>query len=486
MPQASVTRREAGGTSGKRRLLICLCLAALVPVAALAMAITDRRFARSGHIAHNVRIAGIPAGGKTEPEALEAVMRDWVAHLPEQIGLRSATTAGADKDAWFMTPGELGSRLLLNEAISGARAVGRAGNLFQRSLDRLRLWRSPHDIRVECAMDEDALHEALVGLAGKVDRQPRNAEVEIVDGEVEVVPDVWGRKLKINETAAHLAQVLRDPATKSVELIVEQQEPGVKASQLRKFEVVLGSYGTRFNRAKRSRTHNLHVAVRTLNKAIIMPGEVFSLNERLGPRQPEFGYREAGAFINGELVPSAGGGVCQISSTLYNAALLSNLRIRERRHHSMPVDYVPTGQDATVFYGLIDFKIENDLKNPVLLLADIEGNRLTVNCLGAKEDALDVELVRSDVAVIPHGRKEIEDEELPEGTQEVEKEGRDGHRVTLTRIVRRDDVEIKRERLHRDTYAPRTEVVRVGVGEQPAEGEAEPAAPKPVASESDG
>jgi vancomycin resistance protein YoaR len=470
-------------TERRRRpwLLLCLGVVALIPLATLGMAVTDNHFARAARIAHNVRIAGVPVGGETRPEALDAVMREWVADLPQQIRLHS----GKGRDAWLLTPAELGSRLLLGEAIAEAFAIGRTGNVLERSLDRLRLWRSPRDVRVECAVDEDTLREALVELAGQVNREPRNADVAVADGDVQVVPEVWGRKLSIDESLAALAEALRDPTTKSVELAVEQQEPGVKATQLRKLEVVLGSFTTRFSLAKKSRCHNLQLAVRALNKALIMPGEVFSLNERLGPRQPEFGYREAGTFIRGELVPSAGGGVCQVSSALYNAALLANLKVVGRQHHSMPVEYISIGLDATVFYGVIDLKIRNNLKNPVLVLAHIEGNKLTVSCLGAAEDDYDVEIERSNIRRIAHERREIETDELPEGEEEVEKEGRDGYRVTVTRIVRREGQELERQVLHRDVYAPRTEVVRIGTGTGPAEGSDKPDAAASAARGSD-
>jgi vancomycin resistance protein YoaR len=424
------------------------------------MAITDNHFARGRRIAHSVRIADIALGGKTEQATLDILMRDWVAGLPQQVQLRS----GKGKDAWLLTPAELGSRLLLDEAIAEAVAIGRTGNLIDRSVERLRLLHSPRNIRVECTVDEEVLREALVGLAPQVNREARNADVELVEEGVEVTPEAWGRQLSIEDSVAAVADALRDPTAESIDLVIEHQEPGMKAAELRKFEVVLGTYSTRFSLAKKSRCHNLGLAVRALDKAIIKPGEVFSLNERLGPRQPEFGYRKAGTFINGELVPSAGGGVCQVSSTMYNAALLANLKIVERQHHSMPVEYIRTGRDATVFYGVIDLKLQNTLRHPVLVLADIESNELSVTCLGAAEDDVDVEVQRSNVRVLPHGRKEIETDELPEGEEEIEKEGGDGYRVTLTRIVSREGQELEREVLHRDFYAPRVDVVRIGTG----------------------
>jgi len=242
--------------------------------------------------------------------------------------------------------------------------------------------------------------------------------------------------------------------------------------------VVLGQYTTKFRPHQRDRTHNLRLAAAALNETVIKPGEVLSLNERIGQRLEERGYRPAPIFIEGEVTASTGGGVCQIASTTYNAALLANLDIVERHHHSRPVDYVPTGRDATVYWGQYDLKIRNNLSHAVLLLATVGESSLTMKFLGAAEDDYDVEITRSGLTRIGYSTQEVPDPELEEGTRKVEKEGRSGWRVTVHRKVTRNGKLVREQKLHDDYYPPQNEIVRVGTKKKPPA----PAPPTPAPS----
>lgn len=228
------------------------------------------------------------------------------------------------------------------------------------------------------------------------------------------------------------------------------------------FQTVLARYSTPFNPGREQRTHNLRLAMGMVNQKVVRPGERFSANAVIGERLEEKGYKSAPIFLEGEVVPSTGGGVCQVASTLYNAALLANLQVNERHHHSRPVDYCPSGRDATLYYGQYDLKFTNTLKHPILIFGWIEGSRLHAAIIGHNDDKYEVELIRSDISTIGYQTKEVADPELEEGKREVEKPGRSGAKATLTRVVKKDGKEIARKVLHHDTYAPQTEVVRVG------------------------
>ena len=225
---------------------------------------------------------------------------------------------------------------------------------------------------------------------------------------------------------------------------------------------MLGAYSTPYKSYMRDRTHNLKLATDILNETVVMPGERFSLNEVIGPRLTERGYRDAPIFVDGEVEPSTGGGVCQVATTTYNAALLANLRIAERHHHSRPVDYAPTGRDATVYWGQYDLKFVNSLGHPILILAHLADSRVHVKILGSRDDDYEVELYRTGLSRIPHERKEVPDPELEVGKTKVEKPGRDGWRVTVHRRVERNGEVVKDERMHTDYYAPQTGIVHNG------------------------
>jgi vancomycin resistance protein YoaR len=203
-------------------------------------------------------------------------------------------------------------------------------------------------------------------------------------------------------------------------------------------------------------------AARRINGYILYPGQVFSFNQVVGPRDREHGFKEALEIVDGEFVPGIGGGVCQVSSTLYNAVLLANLAIVERTNHSKPLGYVGLGRDATVAYGALDFKFANDTGAPVVILAEAAKNRLTVGIVGREPLTVAVEIVAADRQVILPAVVKKQDPELYLGETRVDRQGKPGYEVTTLRVVRTGGREIRREVLARDRYQPENTVVKVG------------------------
>ncbi|MBR4749831.1 MAG: VanW family protein [Abditibacteriota bacterium] len=149
--------------------------------------------------------------------------------------------------------------------------------------------------------------------------------------------------------------------------------------------VCLGRYTTGFNAKNAGRTSNLKVAVKKLNGTSLQPGGVFSFNKTLGERTAAAGYREAIVFQGGEQKLELGGGICQVSSTLFNAALLAGMEILSRRSHSKMVDYVPAGRDAMVYWGQQDFSFRNNSGSPVVIKASVDGSTMTVALWGSAD-----------------------------------------------------------------------------------------------------
>ena len=147
--------------------------------------------------------------------------------------------------------------------------------------------------------------------------------------------------------------------------------------------VCLGTYTTSFRAENVNRTSNLKTAVKAINGRALKPGEVFSYNKTLGKRTSAAGYKKAVAFSGGSQVLELGGGICQVSSTLFNAVILSGLEIKSRRSHSRMVDYVPAGRDAMVYWGQQDFSFRNNTGHEVTIKASIQGNRLTASVWGS-------------------------------------------------------------------------------------------------------
>jgi vancomycin resistance protein YoaR len=141
----------------------------------------------------------------------------------------------------------------------------------------------------------------------------------------------------------------------------------------------LGSFDTGFNPKLKNRSHNIVRASDAINNQIIQPGELFSYNETVGPTSKKNGFKKGTIFIKGEKYEGYGGGVCQVSSTLYNAAVNAGMTIVERHDHSMPVDYVEQGNDAATSYGGIDFKFINEKPFPVVINSFVNDGTVSIS-----------------------------------------------------------------------------------------------------------
>lgn len=228
-------------------------------------------------------------------------------------------------------------------------------------------------------------------------------------------------------------------------------------------ERLLGSYQTMFDPGDADRVHNIVIGASALNGHMIPPGEIFSFNKVVGPRSEKVGYRRAPVVLNQELVPDVGGGICQVSTTLYNAVLLAGLEIVARSNHSLAPAYIPPGRDATVAYDYLDFKFRNITGRYVLVTTAVEGNLLKVSLFGTPVSSDIVSIETEIIDKIEPGIIEKEDRTLEPGERKVEKKGAPGYVVKVWRVTSRNGLEIRRDLVSVDRYDPRPTIVRVGV-----------------------
>lgn len=232
----------------------------------------------------------------------------------------------------------------------------------------------------------------------------------------------------------------------------------------RAFPDELSVFTTRYDAGNVSRTTNLSIACSKLNGYVIQPGEVFSYNKVLGKRSVENGYREAAIYTSNGVENGLGGGICQISSTLYNAVLMANLGIEERHNHSYTTSYSDPGRDATVAYGSLDFKFKNTRKYPVKIEAYIKSGVATIRIYGIKENPdYKVQVVAKVTSTIPCDVQRIEDPTLPAGTEKVVTKGTNGCRsVTYKNVYDQSGNLVSSTQISSDYYKTITRVVKVG------------------------
>ena len=177
-----------------------------------------------------------------------------------------------------------------------------------------------------------------------------------------------------------------DNETYTIPLKITKAKVKVKDLGDKLFKQTLSKYTTIYDAGNSNRAHNIALAASTINGTVLLPGESFSYNGTLGNTTKEKGYKEGGAYVGGKVVQAYGGGICQVSTTLYNAVLYANLEIVERHNHSYAVSYVPAGRDATVAYGGKDFKFKNNRNYPIKIVANAKNGVVSISIAGVKEE----------------------------------------------------------------------------------------------------
>lgn len=272
-----------------------------------------------------------------------------------------------------------------------------------------------------------------------------------------IYPEVEGIDFDVEAARVLLAEEKEEYVIK---LIITK--PKVTISQIgsEAFPDQLSIFTTRFDPSDTGRTTNLKIACQKINGKVILPGETFSYNKALGARTAAAGYKNGKIYSGGEVVDGIGGGICQISSTLYNAALMSNLEIVERRNHQFVTSYVGAGRDATVVYGAIDFKFKNTRKYPVRITASAQNGIATVAVYGIKEEKeYTFSFNTKVIASIPFTTQYVEDANLAAGTERVKQKGANGTKTEtyITKMLNGKVVSTKL--LSRDTYNAMNRIV---------------------------
>jgi len=296
-------------------------------------------------------------------------------------------------------------------------------------------------------------------------RAPCNARARWVHGGVQIVPSREGRTLDCDASVEALLHALRHVPVPQITfaLALTSTPPRVSTEHAHAITGVISHYTTRFPAYQRSRNHNIRLAANALDGHILLPGERLSYNEVVGKRTRQQGFRLAPAIIRGEKRDAIGGGICQVSSTLFNAALLGELKIVRRANHSIPVAYVPLGRDATVTDTGIDFVVENPHPYPIAIATEVGRSSLTIYILGQMRTGRTVVLKTERGCRQAPPVRRVPDPSLPLGKERVLRKGAAGECVVLWREVYANGSLVKRERVATSVYRAQPRVIAVGV-----------------------
>lgn len=377
--------------------------------------------------------APLPAGFSLMGVSLKGVrpaeLTNWLIRLDQMLGERPARVDQAPQKLFPLR--DWGVRLDIPRSRDAILQAWAQVPVWQKLLG------NAHAAIEPCwQVDETAFQQRLQAFRS-LERAPRDARVRYSQGMVQVTPEQLGWRLSLEGSRQNLLQALmaigRTGSMEGAEirfpLALEPIEPRLTQEILQPIEGVIASYTTRFPGYQVNRNHNIRLAALALDGRVLLPGERLSYNEAVGERTLKQGFRLAPILIRGQKRLGVGGGICQVSSTLFNAALLAELKIVRRANHSVPVPYVPPGRDATVSDTGLDLVIENALPYPVALSVEVGRSHLTVRVLGK----------------LVEGRRVILQTQRLRSKQT---------RVALWRLVYQDGRLVRRERVATSTYRP--------------------------------
>lgn len=296
----------------------------------------------------------------------------------------------------------------------------------------------------------------------QISKKVQNAEYISDTGNL--IEQIIGIEIEDVDQAKKLANSITEEGMQfSIPLLITMPEVTTESVLGELFRDKLSTYTTYFNVNETERTENVRLAAEFIDDVILMPGQEFSYNNIVGERSTERGFKTAKVYQQGQVVDGLGGGICQVSSTLYNAVVMADLEVLERKNHSLSVSYVKLGRDATVVYGSIDFRFKNSRQYPVKISSKISGGTLTIDIYGYNTNKTRLVDIETEVIeVLPFKEQEIMDPTLPVGTSKITTTGHKGYKVKSYRVTTENGEVVERKFIATDTYSPVAQVKRVG------------------------
>ena len=421
-------------------------------------------------IYQGVYIDNVHVGGMTREQAVQAVEA-----VNEKVDTQFDLVVSVGNESWHVNSERVPVSRNIAETVEKAWAYGRSnrpGNAgsgmtpFDERVQRASELRSyPQTYVTKQDYDHQALRALTDGIVNYVDRNPVNSMVEsfnFASKTFTFTDDQPGAKIDPEDLYTRLTTLLDSGVTNTTVRVVPQRIEAemTKAELMNRFGLV-SAYTTNTTNNK-NRNTNIQLSAAAINGITVLPGEIFSFNGATGERTAEKGYKEAAAIAGGQSRDEIGGGVCQTSSTLFNAVARANLEIIERNPHAWPSNYVEKGFDATVNWPGLDFKFKNNTDWPVFIVAGYSNQKVTVNIYGMNLGAgvkIDLESEVTRRIPKPEGINYVVNENLAKGEQKKTVNAREGYEVQTWKVWYQGDREIKREILFKTTYKAYQETV---------------------------
>lgn len=461
-------RRQHHRKLAKKRRKRAQFLFGLVLVcAALAFGITYLMLYRSVSkypdqiICDHVYIGDMDASGMTKKEALQALKE----HLAED---RSKTvTLRVGEENAQATLEEMGiSYQNMEKTVDKAVSYGKDGGVFSRYMKLRKLKKEKVVISENIRVDQEQATAILKERAVPIADHAQDAAITRTGTGFSIEEEKEGTTVDVEKSIAALEEYLNSSWNHkdfTKEMILKKEEPKIKAADLESIQDELGTFST--DAGGGDRWKNLETAAGKLNGMILMPGDEVSVHDATAPYDEEHGYVPAGSYENGQVVDTYGGGICQVSTTLYNALLYAELEIVERYPHSMMVNYVDPSRDAAIAGDTKDLTFKNNQETPIYIEGGIDdSNQLHFTIYGkeTRDENRSVEFVSETLAEEEYEVKYEEDPSAPLGSVSYEGSPHTGKSARLWKVVSENGKEVEREIVNNSHYNKSDQIIKIG------------------------
>ena len=326
----------------------------------------------------NITIENISVGKLTKEEAV---------NILEKTYPLDNFNITYNNESWTIKPEDIELSFHIEERVDEALNYTRSKSIWNNIKRKGKLnINKPYNIKIKATYNEVKLSKQLEKIYEKVNIEAVDATFYVEpSGEIKRSESKEGRYVDISKLKDDIYNMINKKKIKDINLPVLTLYPKTSTKQVKSINSILGQFSTSFNDST-SRGSNIHVAGESTSDVLLMPGETFSYNKKTGARNWVNGYQSAPIIVGGRVVNGEGGGVCQVSTTIYNAALLSGLTIDEVHNHSLPSRYAPRGRDATVSYGYTDLKFTNPYTHPVYIKNIVGNGAITSKIYGCSLD----------------------------------------------------------------------------------------------------
>ncbi len=410
-------------------------------------------------IYHGIYIDDIYVGGLMRQEALKLLNESYTKSLPVN-GVKLFTPF----NEYRLPFADIGYAPLYGKAIDNAYMTARTGTLYDRLKTVRKLRKKNLQIYPEMCYNKEKLAEIIRSIGIDTYREPKSADINVTNGKIKSIPHKSGFLLDSKLSLEKIESSLDRRRTEDIELHVVEVLPGITTQMVDKISYKLGEFSTFFNAQNEGRAHNIKTACEKINQRLLLPGESFSMDKALGDRTEKNGYRQARVIVNNELVDGLGGGICQVTSTLYNTVLISGLEVLERRNHTIPLTYIEMGRDATISQGYIDFRFLNNIGYAVIIESKIIGNQVLISIWGLEPPEKTTKVIRTKIIeeVFAEGTTAEVDGSLKPGETIVVRESVPGYKVEVyLDTIDKSGKVINSEKISVDNYIPQKRKIKI-------------------------